>query len=460
MARTALACAVALLLAAAPAAAGPPGSWTKLAPGDSTTKEIGVARGPDGKLNVLWTTDKTVQNTQLSADAKTVAGPFPVFTYGDGVSGGVSLLPAAGGLRAFFAGLYHDHPLDVGLATATSATGTAWSVQQTLASDSRTGMRSSVYAAQGIGGTVAPNGTPVSIWGDSAPGQAGYHVGVSDQTADVHFGGNSATVASPNAASDSASGRVAIGWNDIDAGYVIVQSISPPAARVQLPGAQAPDLTERLSMTGRIGAPGIYVAYLRGENVFTSPPAVWRFGASSSTVLRAGARARFVGVAAAPGGRLWAFWAERPAGTEWRIYARRSNAAATAWGAIVTIKPPKAAGGPFSGSVYSLEGEGTAPGGALDLLALFQRSDDDVSNWHQRIRPGLTLLAKALGDGRVAFTVRDAGDPVAATVRFAGKSAGTGADGKVTMSAAPGRRTARAQRSGYAPAKRRVKVSG
>lgn len=428
----------------------------------SNTLEVGLARTSNGVLNVLWTRDRTVFNTQISKTSPKVTGTHTVFVYDDpsgGATSSAALLPApGGGLRAFFGGLYPDHPLDVGMATATSPDGVTWAVQPTLASDSRTGKRSSVYAAAGIGGTIANNGVPISIWGDSAPGQAGYHVGTDDKTDDVRFGDEtSATVGGPNAATDTATGQVAIAWNDLDAGRVLVQSIFPPGPRINTPRGEAPDALERVAMTGRSG-PGIFVAYLHGTNGFLSKPAVLRVGADDPFVLSSQRGARFVGVARGTAGRLWAFWARQAGG--WRIHARRSNKKATAFGATVTIKPPGASGDP---SVFSLEGEGTAPGGMLDLLALVQRrggNTDDLTNWHQRIRPGITLRAKALGQGMVRFTTRDAGVKLATVIHFAGETKETGADGVVEMFAQPRRKryTARATRDEYHPAARKVKV--
>lgn len=447
--RSAALCVLALLALGSPAAAGPPGSWTALNDAESNTLEVGVARSASGVLNVLWTRDETVFNTQIAANAKSVTGPHTVFVYQDGgATTGVSLLPApGGGLRAFFAGLIPDHPLDTGMATATSADGVSWAVQPTLASASQPGKRSPVYAAQGIGGTIAKNGVPISIWGDSSPGSAGYHVGTDDKDPDVHFGGSGATVGSPNAATDSATGQVVIAWGDIDTGRTLTQSIFPAGPVVSPPGGEAADLLERVAMTGRDGA-GIFVAYLRGTNPFLGRPAVWRVGAPEPMVLSGIRGAQYPGVARSIAGRLWAFW-ERSS----RIYATRSNRKATRFGATVKIKPPKG-----TDSLYSLEGEGTAPGGALDLLALAQGTNVEIDNFHQRILPGITLTAKALGGGQVRFKTRDAGEKLDTTITFAGKTKQTGDDGKVVFSAQPGKRTAKATRDGYHPATRQVKV--
>lgn len=441
-----------LVFVLAPAAhAGPAGKWSAVTAPSNNTLEIGLARTGDGVLHVLWVLDENPQDSQssvvgsrISADAKTVIGPVTVQAYPGGANNRVALTAAPEGLRAFFAGLFPNNALDEVMATSTSADGASWT-QATVASDGRTASRSNVYAAAGIGGVVA-SGTPVSVWGDSSPGAAGYHMGLDSNESDVHFGGPRATVDGPNAAADSVTGQLVIGWNDIDAGRVLTQSLSPAGAKGSVPGGQAPDLLERVAMTGRIGADGIYVAYLKGSNPFSSRPSIWRVGAGSGTTVSK-ANGRLAGVAAAPGGRLWSFWIQSdPIG----VFARRSNEAATKWGELVSIKPPSK-----TTAIHSLEGEGSA--GPLDLVALLERSNE-IRNWHQRVLPGLTLKA-AGGNNKASFTVTDAGAPVKdATVKFAGTSKKTNSAGKVTIAAPEGKRNAAASKSGYTPDKAKVTV--
>jgi hypothetical protein len=465
--------ALALVVLASPAAAGPPGQWTQvtnLNANGSTGDRIAVARSGNGVLNVLWKNGNSVVNSQVSADAQNVGGPHTVFTYPNGV-GGVGLLTLPGGaLRAFFSGLAPGDPHDQGLSTATSADGVSWAVQPTLASDDRPGMRRNIYSVNGIGTTLFSNGTPLSIWGDPAP--AGYHVGTSDQTPDVSYGSAPATVGSPNAATDSATGQVAIGWNDIGVGRTIVRFVQPtvnpwfpPGPTINAPGGQAADAVVQVGMTGRSGGtPGIFLAYQHGTNFFAARPAVWRIGAPNPILLSGKARARFPGVTAGPNGRLWAFWAEQPT-TEWQIHVRRSNTDATGFGAPVVIKPPAG-----TEQVWGLEGLGDPAGGcdALDLVAHVTRSGDATANYHQRLLPGITLKKKVLNKRRgrkakVRFKTFDAGEPLNTTIKFGRKRATTGDDGKVKMKAKRKKHRARkvkatARRPCYTAAKKRVKI--
>ena len=450
--RVAAVCALALLALASPAAAGPPGTWTKVHDADSNTTEVGLARSGNGLLNVLWPrdSDNAVLNTQVSANASNVLGPHPVYAYPDptgGVSSDMALVPApGGGLRAFFAGLSPASDIRERMATALSNDGVTWFVQPTPASDDRAGMGAPVYAAAGIGGTIFNNGVPLSIWGDPS---GGYHVGTSSTDPDVSFGDSSTTVYAPNAATDSVSGQVVIAWGDFDQDGTLTQSIAPAGGATRAPGSQAFDGLERTSITGRDG-PGIFVAYLRGSNQFDSKIGVWRFGAPKGMVLSP-KDARFPGVTRGLDGRLWAYWMLQRFND--RIFAARSNEAATQFGAAVKLKPP--GGHP---TVYSTEGEGTAPGGTLDLVVL-AGAGDDIANYHQRVEPGITLLAKPLGDGEVRFVTRDAGDKLATTITFAGETKQTGPDGEVVISAKPDKKfKATATKNGYHPASRKVKV--
>lgn len=263
------------------------------------------------------------------------------------------------------------------------------------------------------------------------------YVGTSTNTPDVRIAPSQATVSAPEAATDSDTGAVAIGWNDIDSGAVKValvqQTISPwfpLGGAMTPPGGQAADLQHPVGMTGRSGGEGgIYVAYLRGTNPFDASPAIWRVGASNSANLT-NADGTHAGVTAGPNGRLWAFWVEED-GT---IHARRSDTDAATWGADTRINPP----GGTSSTVWSLQGEGSAVScGALDLVALVT-AGSATANHQQRVLAGITLKKKILNGNKgkkakVRFTTLDAGDPIDAKVKVGKKSAQTGDDGKVKM---------------------------
>lgn len=442
--RLAALCGLAFLALASPAMAGPPGTWTQVtnfSVQGRNTDQVSLARTGDGVLQILWaeSTGKTVFNTRVSSDAQNVLGTSTVFEYGGSVNNSVVLLPGpAGSLRAFFTGLFgDDQNHDGGMSTATSTDGVSWTVKPSLASEADGANEASpVYAAAGLGGTMFNNGTPLSIWGDSAPGASGYHVGLSPGTPDVRFGGTAAGTVDPEAATDSDTGQVMIGWNDIDTGSVMVAPVQasqnpwfPPGAATSPPGSGAADLQHPVGMTGRAGAAGgIYVAYLRGTNQFDANPAVWRVGTDSAATL-SNADGNAAGVTAGPDGRLWAFWTEE----DGSIHARRSDTEAATWGADTEIDPPNG-----TSTVWSVHGEGSAVScGALDIVALVT-AGSATANYQQRVLPGITLKKKVLNgnkgeNAKVRFTTLDAGDPIDAKVKFGKKSAETGDDGKVKV---------------------------
>lgn len=145
-------------------------------------------------------------------------------------------------------------------------------------------------------------------------------------------------------------------------------------------------------------------------------------------------------VGAAPDGRLWLMWEQNG-----KVYATRTNKAGTRIGPPSVLKPPS------GGSIYRLNGEGSA--GPLDLIANIQAGRSQ-GLWHQQAWPRLQLAAnaKATVSGRtITFRVLDAGDPVAgATVRAAGRRLTTAPNGTATLKqATPARVEATASKAGY-----------
>ena len=179
---------------------------------------------------------------------------------------------------------------------------------------------------------------------------------------------NSATVGSPNAATDSQRARSRSPGATSTRAHARASRSPPPGPRLNTPGGQAPDALERVDMTGRTGA-GIFVAYLQGTNAFHSRAAVWRVGAAKPFVLSPARRAlprRDPRARRAAVGVL---------GADTVQSGESSRAAATRRRPPSAPRCDQAARQRLDPSVFSLEGEGTAPGGMLDLLALVQRRD-------------------------------------------------------------------------------------
>jgi hypothetical protein len=405
-----------------PAAAGAATQWTPLsdAPtGDvniSNTNEIGLERSADGVLHVLWVNSRANGTQALlhSAVTGTVAGSPDVVANPNLVlsvttaanqsfNDRVDLVPsAAGGLRALFATTFPGNTIDGILATSTSANGgSTWS-GAVAASATASAQRSPVYAATGIGGATNLQGSTTGTWGDSSPTGGGYRVGLTTNGADTHFSDSCCEI-DPNAAFDSATGAGFVAANLQDTGIQVIP-LSGGASAVVPQSAHAWTL-QRTSITGRIGADGVYVGYGTGDNMFNAKPAIWRIGAPQFIFLKNESDAGHVGIAAAPEGRLWVYW-ER----EGSVYASRTNRDISKFGAIVKVK------GPHSGddSFFNLQGEGSL--GTLDLFALASAASGP-ENWYvQRLAPGLTLDTpdgKVVKRGKkIKFQVTDAGDAV------------------------------------------------
>jgi hypothetical protein len=408
------------------------------------TLRVGLVRTADGVLHVGWTragpgNGGTILHSSISADAKTVSGPNPIFSYTGGANQQVVLLRAPEGMRAFFAGLAEGSAVDKAMATAVSSAGQSWTPALPA---SRSGAPAKpVYAASGLAAGVGLDGTFYSAWGDSEPGGGGFHVGLDPSAADGEL--PAGLQRDPGIGVDSASGQVFLAWNDLDADAVAVTGLSPPGGPVTLPNSGAAQLQHPVGVTGRIGAPGAFVAYTQGTNEFLGDPALFRVDTAKAAKLTT-KDGEQVSMAAAPAGRLWVFW--KDAAT---VFARRSNEAATKFGATRKLRVP----GGSAATIFSLAGEGSR--GSLDLVALVDPPSGGLANFHQRILPGLTLTAKAKKGGKTVFKVTDAGASVAgAKVKVKGDGTKTtGAKGTVLFSLAKGRHGATATKKGYAPAK-------
>jgi len=441
--------ALAMASGATVAQAGPPGKWTKvtgIGEPNSNILNVGLARTGDGVLHVLWSHDgsgsESLLHSSISANAKTVSGPDTVFTNtAGGINESSALVRTPEGLRAFFAA---TNQFSDALATATSVDGKSWSAPSTA---SLGGNQSKpVYAAAGIAAALAPNGTFFSAWGSSAPGGEGFHIGLSPTDPDGSLG--SGTVIDPGVGVDSQTSAAFVAGNLLDEDGVFVLPISPAGARTTLPNSGAEQLQHPVGITGRIGKPGVFVAYTQGTNEFLGKPAIYRVDTGKSIRLSNRKGAEDISLAAAPGGRLWAFWKDGDT-----VFATRSNKPATTYGRIVSVRAPKK-----GTSIFELAGE--ASRGPLDVLALLDPPNTTIGNWHQRILPGLSIAAKKGKNGKVTFIVTDAGATVkGAKVKLKGDgSKTTKSNGIVKFTLAEGRYTATASRSGYDSATVRVRV--
>jgi hypothetical protein len=175
---------------------------------------------------------------------------------------------------------------------------------------------------------------------------------------------------------------------------------------------------------------------------------VWRVGAPRSATVAAGSITKqYLALAGAPDGRLWVGWFE-----DGKLNLRRSNKAATNFGATVTVaaKPPGAGGA----DALDLN----AQADRVDAVARTSANDNSVALFHTQSYPGLTLTAT--GGRRASFRVTDAGDAVAgARVHVAGRTLTTDSQGRASVRPSPGRYTATASKAKYVSATAKVRVT-
>jgi len=251
----------AVALAAGAVSTAPAASpWSRISGPAQPGSQLGLARTQDGVLHVIWNrgaTPTSIFETRLSA-AGTPAGTSTVATGWNGNGGLALLVMPDKTLRLFASGTG-------GINTFTApAGGRNWSLQRGIF------WGTAIAEAAGvIGATLTKDGQPVTAWsGNAAEGvlpasvpQSGYQGGMTES----------------HLATDAASGAVVLeGETNSGQGGVYVQQILPSrGAHVLLPPIWK-DFGDGVS--GRIGAPGVYVAYADGTAV-----RLYRYGGASKT---------------------------------------------------------------------------------------------------------------------------------------------------------------------------------
>jgi len=433
-----------VLVLTAPAAAGPPGQWTRLPGTVINFAEPGLARTGDGVLHIVYVRKNGTKN-DLAHVAVTPAGKVGADSVALGGWAAMShpdlLRMPDNTLRAFFGGI---SAAGSGLYTATaSASGRPWTLQP-----GRAAQALYAYATSVTGAGLAKDGTPISTW-SGTPG-LGFHYGIDPKDPDGKIPQTGCCLYDPDIAVDSASGQGWVGfYSNENAGpglYVnAIGPTGPQGGRRLAPGSVTGKSSiqpgNRTAITGRIGAAGVYLFYGQGYPTYKNL-ALWRVDRAKPVAIRVG-RPEHANVSPAPDGRLWLMWEQ-----DGVIVASRTNKTATRLGAANLLRPP---GG---GTIYRLSGEGSA--GPLDLIANVQVGGAP-SLWHQQVLPKLTLSISERRSGvsrTITYRVVDAGDPVSgATVKAAGKTLKTNAKGIAVLRNAPaGRIKLTVTKPGYAPA--------
>jgi hypothetical protein len=318
------------------------------------------------------------------------------------------------------------------------------------------------------GAAVLPDGTPLLAFGGTGSGTF-VHRGLSPATPNFQLqdqlGGCCGY--SPDIAVDAKSGAPFVAWisNASSNIGVFAQSLdagsgAPAGAFAKMPGSSTTfngrqemnQQLQRVPIVARAGG-GVYVAYPGGYPT-TKLVRLWRVADSKSAVVGSSQFDHMVNLAADPAGRLWVFWVDgnSPA----RVFARRSNKAATKFGPAVKLVPPH-------GQTTAYKIDGNAQAGTLDLVVLWGATAKQAQ-FHTQVDPALALSAKPAKASRtkatsVKFTVSDP-DPVkGAKVSAGGKSATTDGGGHATITLGPSKKalSATAKKSGYVAASLKLK---
>jgi hypothetical protein len=432
-------------------------------PDQSSVNQVGLVRSADGVLHVIWDRP-TGPNTEdllhtTIARSGRLGSTNPIQSGWIGFQNAAPVLDPAG-IRVFVGAMRStdsSDPQDELNTMVSSDGGASWALQP-----GNVGPDGGQAYGSPVAATTLPNGGTLQTWAGTLG--TWVHCGLSPSTPNHNFQapfGNYGYY--PNLATD-ASARTVLAWYSSASGHlgVLAQDVaadgSPIGSAVTMPGTgdMAIGMLGLTPLVARTGG-GFYVAYPTGYPSMNRVR-VWRVGGGTApTIARLGSGNHPVALAAAPGGRLWAVWADTRRGAT-RVLARRSNEKATRFGAVVDAG--RAARSP---AAYQL---GASPiGNALDVLANFNIGTQPTSaTYYRRIKPGLTLSARP---GRlrrgvrqsVNFVVTDAGDPVRGVRVTAGGASGTtGRDGDVTLRI-PGRAiTARATKAGYTSAARPLRA--
>jgi hypothetical protein len=335
-------------------------------------------------------------------------------------NGGLALLTMPDGtLRLFAAGATRPGSTAAGINTYTApARGASWALQ----ADANWGGPVAEASAV-IGATLTRDGQPVTAWrGNAAEGvppasipQSGFEGGMGESFL----------------ATDAATGAIVLsGATNAGQGGVYVQGILPGRG----PHVVLPPLGKDWGngLSGRIGAPGVYVAYADGKAV-----RLYRYGGTSRTL----ATGPYLSatVCAGPEGRLWVAWGDNDG-----LFVTRTSRAA---GSLEPVQKLRAPAGP--GLSY-LQCEGST--GPVDLFA------DSGGFFHVHLLAQLSLSVHAT-KAKATVSVRDAGDPVAgAAVSLGGKRLKTDAHGAISLALRPGSYSANVAAAGYAAASARFSV--
>lgn len=453
--RSVIAAALLAVCGAVPASGAP---WKRITtPDGSSTDQVGLARSGDGVLHVAWHHPTGPNTEDLNHTVITRAGRIgttrPIQSGWTGFTN-TALVVEPGGLRAFWGGFRSTDSSDPQRETNTALSpdgGTSWLLQpgQVNPSDAQSYASSHAATVRADGSTMQAFAGTLGTW---------VHAGLFPATPNYNFMAGLQYGNDPNLATD-VTNRTVLAWysNAIGRLGVLAQDVnadgSPASGPLTMPGTGAMNvgMLGRTPLAARRGG-GFYVAYPTPGGV-----RVWRVGASKAPVVAGIDNSPAVSIATAADGRIWVLWTKGFGDPD--VLARRSNKAATRFGATVNAGHPRDA-------LQAYKLDASVLGNELDVLANFNiGTTSDAVTSYRRLQPGLTLQAtpgrlRRDEQTKVRFTVSDAGEPMRGVrVEAGGRSGTTDNKGHVTLVVRSSRAVrAEATRAGYAAAVKRLEV--
>jgi hypothetical protein len=348
--------------------------WTKVtADGQADFADIGLVRGTNGVLHVIWTggsTGKTVIYDTPIAPGGQVQPPVIITAHLDQASY-PDATAWAGKLHAFWNQISNGSKIFTGTAIATwPAGGRHWNPVTGVSPAINPGWGASVAAATGADGNPWVAFTIGGGFEVSHYGHAKREITVT-----------SCCVYNPGIGADGRTGAAWLTWyaSMVDNVGVYAQQLSQNGAKIgapiRLPGSDTDgDGDQRTTATGLgPGRPGVYVSYLVGSPVVHRVDVV-RLGSPTPVVVANANGAYGTTLAADPDGRLWVAWLA-PQG----LFVRRAAAGASHFGPVQHVPLPNGTAALWK--VYI-----NAQSDRLDVLALLG-AGDKTAYWATQIVP-------------------------------------------------------------------------
>jgi hypothetical protein len=429
---------------ASSASAGTPGAWERAESDAGSNLWIPtLLRTGDGLLHVVWGKEVTggEQYRHLTISSNGAMGSVTNVLPGahDALHHIPKLVANGDGLRLVSSGLPEST-----FVQSTSATGASWTALSAASTWDQ------AYVSNGIGAGTTAAGTPYvgGARGDEIHWHGGTTAGTGNES--VTLVGRS--LYAFNLGVDQATDQVWGAVSDLDNPGIYAIQLEPStgtATKAPHSSSGGNALTPAPGQVAIAAPPagGVYAAYCVGYPTCQRAE-VWELGTDRTVVIPGTKNMKELALGPGPGGRLWAVWYRQDTN---RVYAARSNAAVTKFGAVQSLGHPSKVD-----YIWTLAIEGSV--GRGDVVVNADTTAGTQPIWHTQVLPGLSLMANDTswnGDNAktVTFTVKDAGQAVdAAKVKVGTRSCTTGGAGTCKISfpkLPPGKLTAVATKSGY-----------